>query len=151
MSARNLALLIAAAGLALGAAACDSTGDTAGAAPAPGATSARPTAGATPAATATTTATTRAACPVTSDDLQPAVRKKAGDNTAEIAFEKIVCYRDYAAATTPENKISDEEYYVFKYTAGDWSVLSSGTGDICPGVPADVTKHFRAAHYGACD
>jgi hypothetical protein len=170
MSARNLAVLVAASAVALGVAACGSTtGSTTGgtgAAPAATVTATAPAVGPAPAAaefvpvaapasapgaaSPPAAATKRGNCPVTVDDLQVAVKNRAGDSAAEIDFHRIVCYRGYAVATTPENKISDEEYFVFKYTADSWSVISSATGDICPGVPADVKNHFRAAHYGAC-
>ena len=65
-------------------------------------------------------------------------------------FTKIVCFRGYAATTVPERSDSDESYVVCKHAAGAWSVLSSGTAGICPGVPDDVVRHFRAARYGAC-
>ena len=43
-----------------------------------------------------------------------------------------------------------EAYAVFKYASSTWSVVSKGSAEICPGAPAEVVKHFRAARYGAC-
>ncbi len=56
-------------------------------------------------------------------------------------FTKIVCCRNYAVARAPERTDSDEQYVVFKFASASWTVHSSGSGDICPGVPADVVKH----------
>jgi hypothetical protein len=134
-------------------------------APSPSATTATTPAAATPStAGSTTTATSapttrpasptrtaKAACPVTNAELQKALKANPDDGVfPDSTFTKIVCYRGYAATTVPERSNSDESYVVWKHASGTWTVISSGTADICPGVPADVVKHFRAARYGAC-
>ena len=73
----------------------------------------------------------------------PAAAQKSPEAVAEAE-------KGYAATTVPERSNSDESYVVFHHASGSWSVLSSGTADICPGVPADVVQHFRSARYGAC-
>ncbi|GAB2608272.1 hypothetical protein Aab01nite_61270 [Paractinoplanes abujensis] len=125
----------------------------AGAAPTtPPATTATSPAGATSAPpTSRPPARPAKACPVTNAGLQKALRTNPDDGVFPgSTFTKIVCFQDYAATTVPERSNSDESYVVWKHTAGTWRVLSSGTADICPGVPADVVRHFRAARYGAC-
>jgi len=152
MSARNLAVLVTGVSIALGAAACGTDADT-GAAPAAAAASAPSAPGAVP--TASTPTAAPSACPVTEADLKGAVKEKTDNGVStESKFTKIVCYKNWAVATIPEESKSDEGYAVFKYDS-DWSLVSGGaTGDLCQGipggVPADVVKHFRSAHYGAC-
>ena len=127
-------------------------------APSPSATTAAPSAEPTT-APATSAPTTRPPaspvkakpCPVSNRTLQKALKAKPNDGVfPDSTFTKIVCFEGYAATTVPERSNSDESYVVWKYTSGSWAVLSSGTADICPGVPADVIKHFRSARYGAC-
>ncbi|MBL7253344.1 hypothetical protein [Paractinoplanes lichenicola] len=117
----------------------------------PPATTATSPASAISAPTRRTSKPTAKACPVTNAQLQKALRAKPDDGVfPDSTFTKIVCFEGYAATTVPERSNSDESYVVWKHSAGSWSVLSSGTADICPGVPADVVRHFRAARYGAC-
>jgi hypothetical protein len=124
--------------------------------PAPTTEAAPTTGAATTVARPTRTSTSptkapEAACPVTDAQLQRALKANPDDGVfPDSTFTKIVCYKSYAATTVPERSDSDESYVVFKRAAGAWTVLSSGTADICPGVPADVIKRFRSAHYGAC-
>ena len=152
MPARNLAVLVTGVSIALGAAACGTDADT-GAVPAAAATSAPSPPGAVSTTSAPTAATS--ACPVTEADLKGAVKEKTDNGvSSESKFARIVCYKNWAVATIPEDSKSDEAYAVFKYDSA-WSLVSGGaTGDICQGipggVPADVVKRFRSAHYGAC-
>jgi hypothetical protein len=180
MSTGKFALLFAGAGLALGLAACgthSNSGAAAGATGAPTATSSVPATSSAPAtnsapatSSAPTTssrpatssapatrpvpgkATTASACPVTEAELQATVKRKTDNGvSSKSRFTKIVCYKGYAAATVPENSRSDEQYAVFKHVSAGWRPMTVASADICRHVPADVVKHFRSAHYGACD
>ncbi|MBU2667912.1 hypothetical protein KOI35_30815 [Actinoplanes bogorensis] len=126
-------------------------------APSPSATIAAPSPTPSASAEPTTAPTTRppaspaGPCPVTNKTLQKALAAHPDDGVfPDSTFTKIVCFEGYAATTVPERSNSDESYVVWKHASGSWTVLSSGTADICPGVPADVIKHFRSARYGAC-
>lgn len=176
MSARNLALLAAGASLAISVAACDSDTDTARVTPTATSATATPAASPATSAPAASPATSppaagpatsvpadspaglaggaaKPSCPVTEAELQAAVKRKwKGEKslTPESDLVKIVCYQNYAIATEPES-VSDEQYVIFKYVSGSWSLKGYSSADICDGgVPADVIKRFRRAHYGAC-
>jgi len=165
MSTRKCAVLFAGAGLAFGLAACGTHSNSGAAAGATGAPTAATSAPATAATSAPATAATSAPatapapvkatigkpCPVTEADLRAAVTVKTDNGvSSKSRFTKIACYRNYAVATVPESSRSDEQYAVFKYDSAGWGLVTVASGDICQGVPADVVKRFRSAHYGAC-
>jgi len=157
MSTRKCAVLFAGAGLAFGLAACGTHSNSGGAAGATGAPTAATSAPATAATSAPATApapvkaTIGKPCPVTEADLRAAVTVKTDNGvSSKSRFTKIACYRNYAVATVPESSRSDEQYAVFKYDSAGWGLVTVASGDICQGVPADVVKRFRSAHYGAC-
>jgi len=46
--------------------------------------------------------------------------------------------------------MSDHRLLVTIYDSASWALISAGSAEICQGVPGDVVKRFREAHYGAC-
>ncbi|WIN00406.1 hypothetical protein ACTOB_004110 [Actinoplanes oblitus] len=170
MSARNLFVLVAGAGLALGVAACDNNAKataptatstaaakpaatTAAAKPAATTASAKPAgtkATTTPTAKATTKATTEpastdamSACPVSEKTLLAALRKRDPKGSLGASLSDIKCYRGYAFGSTPSGPVADGEQILFQYKSGSWVYVSGGSGGYCDhDLPAGVEKHF---------
>jgi hypothetical protein len=152
MSVRNLALVVVAGGLVLGAAACGTDAVPASApvaaattAPAPGPSAAVP-------APSPSAAAQQASCPASEADLKGAVKEKLDNGVSPAStFKRIECYQDHAIATVAGTSESDEQYAVFTATSGEWAIVAAGTAQLCGDVvPADVVKRFQDARYGAC-
>jgi hypothetical protein len=91
-------------------------------------------------------------CPVTSAKLLAAWKSTSGAATVGPAkLGTIECVDGYAIAKAERGADAETEVEVFKYAKGTWHYLVGGTADYCTGVPAGVSKQFRAKGYGSCN
>jgi hypothetical protein len=144
MSARNLVVLVAGAGLALGVAACSNDTKT-GAAPATTTTAASAPASPATSAPAAKPASSVASssCPVSAATLEEALTKQAPKGLAGAKLSEIKCYQGYAFGSTPDGPVADGEQILFKFESGAWKYVGGGSGGYCTSdLPADVEKHF---------
>ncbi|WP_436525423.1 hypothetical protein [Actinoplanes sp. HUAS TT8] len=157
MFARTLAVLTAATGIALGAAAC-STAAAPQAAPAATAASSAPA----PAPTATTapikvkpvttkTSAKAPTCPADEATLLAAWERKAGHQApAGTRLTKITCHDGWALAGF-EPPGQESEVDSFRNVDGKWTSTGGGNAQYCSAIPLDVQKYFATHGPRQCD
>ncbi|GAA3345218.1 hypothetical protein GCM10020358_51430 [Amorphoplanes nipponensis] len=90
-------------------------------------------------------------CPVSAATLLAAV-KKEHPGWGEQELTEITCYRNFAISTRrAADPGADTEVQTFRYAGGAWHTFVGGSGGFCKGVPAEVTKYFRAHGRGGCE